>query len=265
MAKNDDFSTIADANRPNAGRIYDFLLGGNHNFEIDRQAAQKILQVAPVMPQVMRLVRWFLGEACRRLVDQGFDLFLDFASGLPTQDHIHEISPPGTRVIYSDIDPVTVAYAKELLKDIADVRYVQCHAGKPEELLSSTIVQELFGEKKKVAIGFNGISYFLTDEEVAHALKTVHEWADEGSKLFLTDADAGELTEKAKIIFEIYKNIQPMYVRTKEKMRELVGPWHIVEPSFQPLESWLDMKEGVTKQTASEWGGSGFYGLLLEK
>ena len=31
--------SVVDASRPNAGRIYDYILGGSHNFEVDRQAA----------------------------------------------------------------------------------------------------------------------------------------------------------------------------------------------------------------------------------
>ncbi len=31
-----EYSSIADTSAPNAGRIYDFLLGGHHNFEVDR-------------------------------------------------------------------------------------------------------------------------------------------------------------------------------------------------------------------------------------
>jgi hypothetical protein len=34
-------------------------LGGNHNFEPDRQAAQMLLQVAPFMPQVLKQIRSF--------------------------------------------------------------------------------------------------------------------------------------------------------------------------------------------------------------
>ncbi len=40
MATSEGFASIADASKPNAGRIYDYVLGRNHNFEVDRQAAQ---------------------------------------------------------------------------------------------------------------------------------------------------------------------------------------------------------------------------------
>ena len=142
MSSSEPVSSIADASRPNAGRIYDFLLGGSHNFEIDRQAAQGLLQMVPEMPQWVRLIRWFLGEAVRRLLADGFTRFLDFASGLPTVDHIHQIAPKGTKVIYSDIDPVTVAYAQDIIKGNPDVACVECDAGQPEKLLQSGIVKK---------------------------------------------------------------------------------------------------------------------------
>ena len=60
MTEEKNIRDIADSSVPNAGRIYDFLLGGNHNFEIDRQIAKQILQVAPFMSEFFRLIRWFL-------------------------------------------------------------------------------------------------------------------------------------------------------------------------------------------------------------
>ena len=183
MSSNDDVTSIADASRPNAGRIYDYLLGGNHNFEIDRQAAQQLLQIVPEVPLLLRLIRWFLGEAVRRLVEQGFTYFLDFASGLPTIDHIHQIAPKGTKVMYSDIDPVTVSYAKEIIRDKSDVECIECDIRKPEILLETSILTKMFGKQRKIAIGMNGIAWFLTDDELAHALEAVYQWAGEGSKL----------------------------------------------------------------------------------
>ena len=48
-----EYSSIANPSTPNAGRTYDFLLGGHHNFEVDRQTSENLLQIAPFMPQVL--------------------------------------------------------------------------------------------------------------------------------------------------------------------------------------------------------------------
>ena len=268
MQNEGDFSNIADPTFPNAGRIYDYLIGGHHNFEIDRKAAKQLLEVAPFMPHALRLIRWFLGEATRRLVAEGYDNFLDFASGLPAADHIHELAPAGTKVIYSDLDPVTVQYAHDLLKDNPDVRYVQCDAGNPQKLLNSGVVEELFGDNRKVAIGFNGVAYFLTDDRIQQAFHTLYDWAGEGSKLFFCDADANvsETSEKLQPVFELYSQVgQPIHIRSQDKLRKMAEPWQVCEPGFLTLDEWLGIGKKVTEKETSEWGGRGFYGVILHK
>ena len=270
MDEKDRLLSIADPSRPNAGRIYDYLLGGHHNFEVDRQAADQLLQMAPFMPKQLTMIRWFLGEAVRRLIDDGFDKFVDFASGLPTMDHIHEMAPEKTRVVYSDIDAVTVEYAQEIIGANPNVQYVECDAGKPEELLRSKVIETLLGPDHRVAIGFNGISYFLPDDVLEHALKAIYEWADEGSKLFLCDADAdpSQTTDSLELVFDLYAKIgQPIYIRTKDRLMEMARPWQIDEPGLLSLDEWIGMGQAAREEAVGEWGGSekGFYGVILKK
>lgn len=90
---------IADPSKPSAGRMYDYFLGGSHNFEVDRQAAQQITKLLPFTPKYMRLQRWPLQDIAVELSEKhGFDVIIDFASGLPTMDHIHQKVKPGTTV-----------------------------------------------------------------------------------------------------------------------------------------------------------------------
>ena len=265
MGKESDVRNIADSSKPNAGRLYDFLLGGNHNFEIDRQAAQQVIQILPQLPKFVRLVRWFLGEATRRLCDEGFEKFLDFASGLPTVDHIHQVAPKGTKVIYSDIDPVTVAYAHDIIGDDPNIRFVHCDAGKPEDLLKSGVVEELFGKDRKVAIGFNGIAWFLGDDVIAHTLKTLYDWADKGSKIFISDIDMAEISDGARKMGELYKQLgQPMFWRSKEKLNELVYKWKVTGPGYQIFEKWVDIDKVAFDAVSSAFGAKGC-GVILEK
>ena len=70
--------------RPSAARIYDYLLGGYHNFEVDREVAHKFVEILPRAPLIMRANRAFVRRVVRFLVGQGIDQFLDVASGIPT-------------------------------------------------------------------------------------------------------------------------------------------------------------------------------------
>lgn len=258
--------TIIDSTKPNAGRVYDYLIGGNHNFEIDRQMAKKLIEIAPFLPKQAKYIRWFLQEAIRRAKERGFTQFLDFASGLPTADHIHNNTPEGTKVVYSDIDPVTVEYGKDIIGENPLVKYITCDAAKPENLLELDIVKSLFGDNHKAAFGMNGICWFLTDEQLGHAAKILYDWADEGSILFLSDSDNENPTEESRTIETLYANMkQPLYPRSKNQLIELVKPWELEEPGFLLLEEWYDMVPKITEETVKLFGGSGLYGGFLKK
>jgi hypothetical protein len=254
MAPNEHISNISDAAHPNAGRIYDYLLGGNHNFEIDRQSADQLLAIVPQAKQLVRVIRWFLGEAVYRLLDEGYTRFIDFASGLPTEDHIHQIAPKGTKVIYSDIDPVTVAYAQEIIKDQPDVRYFECDVRTPEKLLSLSNVENLIGRDRKVALGLNGIAWFITDEELERCLNVLYDWADTGTKLFISvgDFSLSQDSELAKGSFSFYEKVgQPVFHRDEQTCMKLIGKWKLEEPGFIPLEDWIGIEE-LKKRTEEE-------------
>ncbi len=271
MAVQPGYTTIADSSKPNAGRIYDFLLGGNHNFEVDRMAAQQIIDKLPLIPKSAKHIRWFLGEAVRRLSEEGFRHFLDFASGLPTVDHVHQVAPAVTKVIYSDLDPVTVSYGQEIIRDLPDARYVHCDAGNPENLLGSGVVEELFGPVRTVAIGYNGIVWFMPDDEIAHAMKVLYDWAAPGSKLYLTIEDSvsavgGDDDPRIKAVSAMYRAMgQPFFPRTRERFMELVAPWRILEPGFRVVEDWVEIGTAVSDQVKQQWGGGGLFGAFFAR
>ncbi|MGA2974581.1 MAG: SAM-dependent methyltransferase [Spirochaetia bacterium] len=267
MPEKDQIASIADASKPNPGRIYDFILGGNHNFEVDRQAAQQLLKFAPDFPKSARTIRWFLGEAVRRLLADGFTQFIDFASGLPTVDHIHQVAPKGTKVVYSDIDPVTVAYGQEIIKDEPDVRYIACDIATPEHLLEDPTISRFLDKNRKTAIGMNGIAWFVKNEDLSHSLRVVYDWAGNGSRLFLSDfdSDPSKATASMKESSDLYEKLnQPFFRRIRETLLELCRPWKVMKPGFQPLEQWIGIQAGISEIEMSRFEGN-LIGAILEK
>lgn len=262
----DNEQSIIDSSKPNAGRIYDYLLGGKNNFKIDRQTAEYFLTLAPFASKMAKLVRWFLQTSIRLSIKWHFTQFLDFASGLPTEDHIHNNTPPGTKVIYSDIDPITVQHGKELIGENPDAKYLVCNAGNPETILQQDIVKNFFKDNHKAAIGYNGIFYFLTDDQVRHAMEILYDWADEGSILYFTDMDFESITNPMRKIMDTYKNMN-QYIggRSKVELKKLITPWQIKEPGFMTLEEWLGWDPSVTNDVIKSFGGGGFYGGFLIK
>jgi O-methyltransferase involved in polyketide biosynthesis len=232
--------TAIDTTRPNAARIYDALLGGYHNFEADRVAAERIMQVAPRMPVWARLNRCYLQAVTAQLAQSGLTHFVDLATGLPTQGYIHE-QLPEARVVYSDIDPLTVTYANEILAGKTNVRYVSGDAASPDGLLNSRELRDLFGEERRVGIFCVGVAYFLPDEQLSQALDALYRWAAPGSALALSmiTVPPGDLTPEGQALQEQYRRMGVNIIfRTLDRVRQLTGRWSLGEHGWRFLHQW---------------------------
>lgn len=108
-----------DTGTPNTARIYDYLLGGTMNYEADRAAARKLIQVNPEVVTLARDNRAFTRRAVRWAASQGIRQFLDLGAGLLTPPATHESARsarPGARVAYVDTDPMVLRQAKAVLR-----------------------------------------------------------------------------------------------------------------------------------------------------
>ena len=115
-----------NVDRPSAARVYDCILGGVHHFGIDREFADRQLELMPDLRRAMVANRDFLGRAVRHAVSRGVRQFVDIGSGLPTAGNVHEVAdrhaPGECRVVYVDNEPVAHAHADLLLAGTADTR-----------------------------------------------------------------------------------------------------------------------------------------------
>lgn len=110
-----------DTSRASAARMYDWLLGGTENFEVDRAACAELLTIAPSTQQLARNNRSFLRRVVHFLAaEKGITQFLDHGSGLPTQDNVHQVAQsinPEAKVVYVDNDPMVLAHARTHLDE----------------------------------------------------------------------------------------------------------------------------------------------------
>ncbi|SEM65620.1 S-adenosyl methyltransferase [Stigmatella aurantiaca] len=247
-----------DPIKPNISRIYDYVLGGQHNLEVDRSAAQHILKVFPAYPLWARLNREFLQVMARQWAAEGQTHVLDLGSGMPTQGHFHSVMP-NARILYSDNDPVTVEYARTLIGDNPAVAYLEADVRQPEALLRAA--EQHFHGARKVAIGFIGVAYFVDDASLARVMRTLHDWAAPGSVMALSQTVSGEMTETGRQQMESFKRGGvELLPRSEAALRRLVEPWEIRE--FAPLERWPGIE---TRVQASDRGDAkaGMLGVRL--
>jgi hypothetical protein len=263
--------SIVDASVPSAGRIYDFLLGGHHNFEVDRRTASALLQMAPFLEKMVRLQRWCLQDIAYELTTiRGYDTIIDFASGLPTQDHLHFVVPSGTKVIYSDYDPVVVEYAREIIGDTPDVFFFEADARHPEELLNRVEVQEILGGRRNVALVYWGISAFLSDDQLLAAARQLYDWSGENSCWAVQAQGAGvdRSHPVAQRGLEMYKQMgTSVYYRSLDEFRNVLKPWRADTRGFVSLLEWHGLnRQELTDADLELFGPAGAgYGAYLVK
>ena len=262
--------SIIDVSKPNAGRMYDYYLGGNHNFEVDRQAADRVLKILPFSAKFVRLQRWTLQDIAVELTqERSYDMIIDFASGLPTNDHIHHNAPEGTTIVYSDYDPVVVEYARDILGDTPNVYFFEADIADPEALLNRPEVQEILAGRRKVGFILWGVSAFLTDETITHAARYIYDWAAPGSCLAF-NAQGAEVPQNPAVdqVLKIYEQMgSKPNIRPLEQFHELLQPWQLDGNGFVSLLEWhgFDQSE-LAKEDIESFGpmGGGFGAYLIK-
>lgn len=263
--------SIVNASVPSAGRVYDYFLGGHHNFEVDRMAAEQILQRLPFLSKLSRLQRWCLRDIAYELTAvRGFDVLIDFASGLPTQDHLHTVAPPGTTIIYSDYDPVVVEYAKEILGDTQNVYFFEADASQPEKLLNSPEVEAILRGRRNVGIIYWGVGGFLSDDGIAHAAQSLYDWSGpEACWAFNAQgADGNPNDPIGQQVLRIYAQMgSPFTVRSLQKYQEVLQPWHPDSKGFLSFLEWHGFDQSLLDDRDREvFGATGTgYGVYLVK
>lgn len=179
-----------DLNKASAARIYDYLLGGYHNFEIDRETIEKSILVNPNVRPAAIANRSFLRRAVNFLLDQGIDQFLDIGTGIPTVGNVHEIvqnANPEAHVVYVDIDPVAVAHSRSILQGNSRVVAIQGDARKPKELLENPELQALLDFSRPVGVLLVAVLHFVPEDDLAYnSIYTLRDALPSGSYIVIS-------------------------------------------------------------------------------
>jgi hypothetical protein len=230
--------------RPNVARMWDYYLGGGHNFAIDREAAERAIKLYPDLPLVAQVTRAFLGRAVRFLLQQGIDQFLDVGAGIPTANSVHEIAQrviPAARVTYVDIDPVAVAHSRAILRNTPNTIAVQADARRPQEIVDHPDVRAVLDWNRPIGLLAIAIFHFIPDNaEALGILSVLREALPSGSYLALTHASADTVDKaSAEQGEELYKRASaPLHFRTRDEISELFEGFEVIEPGVVFIPTW---------------------------
>ncbi|MFI9611695.1 SAM-dependent methyltransferase [Streptomyces sp. NPDC052023] len=255
-----------DISVPSVARIYDYYLGGSHNFEVDREAARRAMEFMPGLPKIMRANRAFMRRAVRHAAAEGITQFLDIGSGIPTYGNVHEVAQaasPGARVVYVDHDPVAVAHSQAVLEGNDDARVVAADLRKPQDILSSPEVEQLLDLTRPVALLLVAVLHFVEDADDPYgAVAQLSDALAPGSMLVLTHASYEGIPlapERAGGAVDVYKDLRnPLIMRSREEIARFFEGYDMVEPGLVPMPVW---RPDTAPEDEDPYAFSGFAGV----
>jgi SAM-dependent methyltransferase len=227
---------------PSAARVYDYLLGGGHNFAADRALAEKLVKVVPAR-DMARLNRAFLRRTVLYLLDQGITQFLDLGSGIPTVGNVHEVAQgadPGARVVYVDYEPVAVAHSELMLTRNDRAAVIQADMRDPEAILQHAETKRLIDPSQPLGLLMVGVVQFIPDVDDPWALAARYqEILAPGSYFALSAFTWDNAPAGMEAAVEVFRNSQdPIFPRTHEEIMRMFHGFELVEPGLVYTPEW---------------------------
>ncbi|GGM54353.1 SAM-dependent methyltransferase [Dactylosporangium sucinum] len=242
-----------------AARIYDYHLGGIHNFPADREAADAVAKLFPLVPALARNNRAFLRRAVRHLAESGVRQFLDIGSGIPTAGNVHEVARtivPDAKVVYVDLDPVAVSESLEILDGDERSAAVRADLRDPDSILTHSQVRRLINFREPVAVLLIAVLHFVPDDEAAvDAVSRLCAPLVPGSFLAISHASADGLAEPRSDDLAVAKDLYqrstttPFHLRSRPQVERFFAGQELLDPGVVWLPEWRPAPDDPTDFT----------------
>ncbi|QIS05504.1 SAM-dependent methyltransferase [Nocardia brasiliensis] len=245
---------------PSSARIYDYMLGGKDNYEVDREVARRMLAIAPDTKALAWFIRQFLVQAVGSAAKAGVKQFIDLGAGIPTSPNVHEVArkiEPSARVVYIDNDPVVRAHCDALLANSPGLAVVQADIRSPHEIIDRLKTDSLIDFSEPVAVLIIGVLHYVMDEEnPGGILAAFRDAMAPGSYLALTH---GSNETNPDFISQSQSDTDntPSQVRYRSaaEVEELMAGFELLGPGVAPAQEFLDAELPATRLVI--YGGLG--------
>ncbi|WP_326948519.1 SAM-dependent methyltransferase [Amycolatopsis sp. NBC_01307] len=232
-----------DIKLPSAARVYDWLLGGSHNFDADRVVGERVMAVLPSGRQVAASNRAFLRRAVRYMIDQGVTQFLDLGSGIPTVGNVHEVAQaldPACRVVYVDYDEVAVAHSRLILEGNRDAVVVEADLCRPQTVLTDPDVRALLDFDRPIGLLMVAVFHFVPDDlRPAEIVADYRAALPPGSFVALSHLTADHAPREMAAVADAMRHSRdPMYFRPYSDVAALFDGLELVEPGVVSAPLW---------------------------
>jgi S-adenosyl methyltransferase len=250
MAQDNGVPAGVDITTASPARMYDYILGGQHNFPVDRAAVEQLRAQMPELADAAWANRGFHGRSAAWMARRGIRQFLDIGCGLPLPNNTHQSVrrvAPGTAVAYVDIDPMIGPLAGELCGGDEMTAVVRADLREPDSVLGSLALRAVIDLGEPVGLLLTGVLQFVAGDSDPWGLVGRYCGAlAPGSYLALSHATADGLPPRlVQRGIEVYERAgQDVHPRSRAEVArlfaglELVPPWPGAEPVLTHAGLW---------------------------
>jgi DNA-binding HxlR family transcriptional regulator/SAM-dependent methyltransferase len=221
-------------------RVYATLLGDDSwSFDVDRRAAELLLDAEPAVRALSRENREFVNRAVRWIAERGVRQFCDLGAGLPVSvfPSIHEVVrevAPDAWTAYVDNDPVVFGGLAGTVAGTAGVTAVLGDLRDPARILQDLRAAG-FDPSLPACLTFGAIFHFLPPDQARTIVRRYAELAPPGSYLVISIARAdGEQGAKLRRAYRAAST----YTHGREEMAAWLSGLDLVQPGMTQARAW---------------------------
>ena len=228
-----------DSTRPSVARVYDYVLGGKDNYVADRDVADRLLAIVPLIADMAIENRQFLSRAAIWAADRGVRQFIDLGCGLPTVPNTHQSVQDiarSARVTYVDNDPVVIRHLQALFAHgNPEVSVLDADVGDAAAVLDGVATSLDFSEPACLIIGY--LLHFYSADAARDLVSKYAAALAPGSCVVLSvlhyDGDAAD-----EGLRTYSSEVTKMYLHTTAEVTSFFGPLDLVPPGVVDARQW---------------------------
>ena len=254
-------------NYPTAAGVYDYILGGSHNYAIEREFGDRQMEIMPFLRQCAIANRQYLGRAVRYAVGRGVRQFVDIGAGLPNAGQVHDVAdraaPGQCRTVYIDNEPVAHTLSTIMLdkgEDCQRHHAVLADYFDYENLWRKVIGTGVIDPTEPICLLVVAVLHFFRPEQCPEeAMAFYRDQLAAGSLLALSHAcDELDTPTVAAVLRNYDQTTNPACVRTRAEVAAFFGDFALVDPGLVWTPQWPDLNVDL-----SEWDGNPARSLAL--
>jgi hypothetical protein len=239
-----------DVTRPTAARLYDYYLGGDAHYDVDKVFAERMFKICPYLDVSAHHNRAFLHRAVRYMAAEcGIRQFLDIGSGIPTVGNTHHVVREvlaDAQVVYADNDLEAVNQSHDLLlrENAANVSIIEGDLRHPDSILEHPDTRRLIDFDEPVGLLIISVWPLVSDDDRPYELMARYrDRLAAGSYVAMTHTSIAEVSGEVKGMLAAFvksydETANPATDRDREQFAAFFDGLTIVDPGIAYAPDW---------------------------